>query len=123
MRKLAPWKVRLLWKSYLSGAAAPFAATQAGVNEQTAYRYYPDWDRGLTPEFAVLGIVVAELPPKMREAYRKEARRRNMPLRSLVVEIAKVMANDNLFDAVLGVPHDITKPTVYYHKRRTSESV
>lgn len=103
---LSPRKLRIVWKSYCRGLSAQRAAYVAGCHVGTAERCYRKFKSGIIPELRTTGPLVASLDKKVKEIWRAEARKRGVSVQRLAHRVVSLVANDNLFDAILGKTND-----------------
>lgn len=104
MRELSQYKIRKLWTCYNDNVGPHQASFMAHVSEPTAYKYYALWRSGYVPEFCLVKTIVNDLDKKVKCAWRMEAVRRHVPVKVLVTQVLRIIARDDMFNAILEVP-------------------
>lgn len=100
---LSPPKLRIVWKAYKRGLSAQRAANLADCYVGTAERCYRKFRSGIIPELRTTGVLVASLDKKVKQAWKAEARKRGMSVQKLAHRVITCVANDDLFEAVIGM--------------------
>lgn len=100
--RLVAFKQRRLYHAYERGLPAAQGAKLAQVATTTAESYYTRFREGYTPEQIIVQSVYRSLDDHVKWRWRREARRRDIPLRHLIRQVANDVAIHDLFEAILG---------------------
>lgn len=95
-------KQRILWKCFQEGTSIGFAKWKADVSYDTASRHFRRYQDGFVPEFLIAGKIASRIPEKQKIRWRSEARARRCSVYHLAAKMMTVIAEDDLFKAILG---------------------
>ena len=94
--KIDPRRMALLRSAYAAGLSCRDAATQCAVDKKTARKYFRIWGT-----FEHEGKLTCFMHGETKRIWIEEAARRETTLRDLVSEVVEVVAEDDLFQAVV----------------------
>ena len=100
--KLPDWKERILWRSFQEGTTAAEAARRAQASTITVEARFWRWREGQIPEREAYKSVYSALDVHVKSMWRQEAKKRGVPLRFLIWQVANKVAVKGHFDAILG---------------------
>lgn len=89
-------RVKDLRDAYDAGFSLRAAAASCGVGKATVERY---WRRWKSEDFG--GEITISVSGEIKRAFRREAEKREMSVRSLLTAVAYNIVEDDLFNAVM----------------------
>jgi transposase len=92
---------KLLKEAHKKSLSIRQAASFAGVNKDTAERYFNSWKEPEIYPTVAAGQISYQIPLDIKESLAEEAKRRKISLRRLVSDILSSVVDCNLYESVL----------------------